>query len=219
MPPPLCASTRSIGTVLFVVYFVGVLLAAVREGELSGARMLRVTPSGATYATATVASVTTDGDLRGMVAGPCAAPAVEHWLVGGSTSVGSSGRLVLQNPGRTPATVSLEAWGASGPVVLGSQSLVVVPPGEQVVTMLEAIAPDQSRLALHVTAEGGAISGRWPAARLFCVYTSTVRLCSRQRRRRPARPRTFRALGLRRSLLGADARDEAFDLSRSTAPG
>jgi hypothetical protein len=132
-------------------------VAAVREGPVSGARMLRTTPGGATFATATVASVTTDGDLRGMVAGPCAAPAVEHWLVGGSTAVGSSGRLVLQNPGRTPATVTLEAWGASGPVVLGSQSLVVVPPGEQVVTMLEAIAPDQSRLALRVTAEGGRV--------------------------------------------------------------
>jgi len=105
-------------------------VAAVREGPVSGARM---------------------------AAGPCAAPAVEHWLVGGGTAVGSSGRLVLQNPGRTPATVTLEAWGASGPVVLGSQSLVVVPPGEQVVTMLEAIAPDQSRLALHVTAEGGRV--------------------------------------------------------------
>ncbi|GHH75769.1 DUF5719 family protein [Promicromonospora soli] len=132
-------------------------VAAVLEGAPPGARMLRVTPGGATYATATVASVTTDGDLRGMVAGPCAQPAVEHWLVGGSTSVGSSGRLVLQNPGRTPATVTLEAWGASGPVALGSQSLVVVPPGEQVVTMLEAIAPDQNRLTLHVTAEGGRV--------------------------------------------------------------
>ena len=132
-------------------------VAAVRQGEPSGARMVRVTPGGATYAAATVASVTTEGDLRGMIAGPCAVPAVEHWLVGGSTAVGSSGRLVLQNPGGTPATVTLEAWGASGPVVLGSQSLVVVPPGEQVVTMLEAVAPDQSRLALHVTAEGGRV--------------------------------------------------------------
>ncbi len=132
-------------------------VAAVGEGTLPGARVLHVTPGGATYATGTVASLTTGGDLRGLVAGPCAEPAVEHWLVGGSTSVGSSGRLVLQNPGRTPATVTLEAWGASGPVVLGSQSLVVVPPGEQVVTMLEAIAPDQSRLALHVTAEGGRV--------------------------------------------------------------
>ncbi|WP_369369639.1 DUF5719 family protein [Promicromonospora sp. Populi] len=131
--------------------------AEVRAGELAGARQLRVTPGSATYATGTVASVTTDGDLRGLVAGPCTLPAVEHWLVGGSTSVGSSGRLVLQNPGRTPATVTLQAWGASGPVVLGSQSLVVVPPGEQVVTMLEAIAPDQGRLALHVTAEGGRV--------------------------------------------------------------
>lgn len=131
--------------------------AAVLDGRLPGARVLRLTPGPATYAAATVASVTTEGDLRGLVAGPCVEPAVEHWLVGGSTSVGSSGRLVLQNPGRTAATVTLQAWGASGPVVLGSQSLVIVPPGEQVVTMLEAVAPDQSRLALHVTAEGGRV--------------------------------------------------------------
>ncbi|MFD7309025.1 DUF5719 family protein [Promicromonospora sp. NPDC059942] len=131
--------------------------AAVLDGRLPGARVLRLTPSAATYAAGTVASVTTEGDLRGLVAGPCVEPAVEHWLVGGSTSVGSSGRLVLQNPGRTAATVTLQAWGASGPVVLGSQSLVVVPPGEQVVTMLEAVAPDQGRLALHVTAEGGRV--------------------------------------------------------------
>lgn len=131
--------------------------AAVRTGTPPDARVLRLTPSAATYAAATVASLTTEGDLRGLVAGPCAEPAVEHWLVGGGTSVGSSGRLVLQNPGRTPATVTLQAWGASGPVVLGSQSLVVVPPGEQVVTMLEAVAPDQNRLTLHVTAEGGRV--------------------------------------------------------------
>ncbi|MFI2365973.1 DUF5719 family protein [Promicromonospora sp. NPDC019610] len=131
--------------------------AAVLDGRLPGARVLRLTPGTATYAAGTVASVTTEGDLRGLVAGPCVEPAVEHWLVGGSTSVGSSGRLVLQNPGRTAATVTLQAWGASGPVVLGSQSLVVVPPGEQVVTMLEAVAPDQGRLALHVTAEGGRV--------------------------------------------------------------
>jgi len=131
--------------------------AAVREGTLPGTRVLRLTPGGATYAAGTVTSVTTEGDLRGLVAGPCVTPAVEHWLVGGSTTVGSSGSLVLQNPGGTPATVRLEAWGASGPVVLGSQSLVVVPPGEQVVTMLEAIAPDQPRLAVHVTAEGGRV--------------------------------------------------------------
>lgn len=131
--------------------------AAVAAGDLPGPRLLRVTPGGATYAAGTVTSVTTGGDLRGMLAGPCTQPAVEHWLVGGGTAVGSSGRLVLQNPGRTPATVALEAWGATGPVALGSQAVVVVPPGEQVVTQLEAVAPDQARLALHVTAEGGRI--------------------------------------------------------------
>lgn len=110
------------------------------------------------FAAATATSVTTQGDLRGLVAGACREPAIEHWMVGGSTDIGSSSRLVLQNPGRTAASVSLAVWGPAGPVTLGSKALVVVPPGEQVETSLEAIAPEQPRVVVRATSQGAHIN-------------------------------------------------------------
>ncbi|GAB4083692.1 hypothetical protein GCM10028784_03220 [Myceligenerans cantabricum] len=126
-----------------------------QEAPDDAASVLRAEPGAVAAATAT--SVTTAGDLRGLVAGACRAPAIEHWLAGGSTDVGSSSRLVLQNPGRTAASVSLAAWGPSGPVTLGGQAVVVVPPGEQVSTTLEAIAPGQRRLVVHAVSQGARV--------------------------------------------------------------
>lgn len=120
------------------------------------ARVVRAAPGALAAATAT--SVTTAGDLRGLVAGACRTPEIEHWLVGGSSDVGSSSRLVLQNPGRTAASVSLEVWGPSGPITLGGQALVVVPAGGQTSTTLEAIAPGQGRLVVHATSQGARVT-------------------------------------------------------------
>ncbi|MBO0609153.1 DUF5719 family protein [Myceligenerans salitolerans] len=133
------------------------------EGEGSGdgtgaeaARVVRAGPGAVAAATAT--SVTTAGDLRGLVAGACREPAIEHWLVGGSSEVGSSSRLLLQNPGRTAASVSLEVWGPSGAVTLGGQAVVVVPAGQQVSTTLEAIAPQQGRIVVHAVSQGARVA-------------------------------------------------------------
>nr|WP_240643886.1 DUF5719 family protein [Antribacter gilvus] len=134
---------------------------AVLRGTLpDDARVVRAEVSGADVsAVAGVsASVTTAGDLRGLAAGACAAPGIDHWLVGGSTEVGSSARLVLQNPGWTAAKVRLRAWGPSGPVALGGQAALVVPPGGQAEALLEGLAPEQRRLALHVAATGGRVT-------------------------------------------------------------
>src|SRR5690606_36470373 len=72
--------------------------AAVVAGDLPGPRLLRVTPGGATYAAGTVTSVTTGGDLRGMIARPCTQPADEHWPVGAGTAVRSAGRVRQPDP-------------------------------------------------------------------------------------------------------------------------
>lgn len=134
--------------------------AAVLTGTTpDGGQALRAQPGeGPFRAVGAVASVTTAGDLRGLAAGACAAPSVEQWLVGGSTDVGGSARLVVQNPGPTAATVHLEAWGPSGQVALGSGGLFVVPAGSQVETLVEAVAPEQRRLALRVRADGGVVT-------------------------------------------------------------
>ncbi|WP_251150334.1 DUF5719 family protein [Cellulosimicrobium sp. Marseille-Q4280] len=107
---------------------------------------------------AAVGSVTTAGDLRGLAAASCGRPGVSHWLVGGSTEVGSSAQLVLQNPGLTPATVQVSVWGQGGEAVLAGGGQQLVGPGEEVVTLVEAAAPEQRRLVVHVEASGGLVS-------------------------------------------------------------
>ncbi|MBD5786400.1 hypothetical protein IF650_09425 [Cellulosimicrobium terreum] len=109
-------------------------------------------------AAASAGSVTTEGDLRGLAAATCTRPDVSHWLVGGSTEVGSSSQLVLQNPGLTPATVQVTVWGQGGPVVVEGGGQQLVGPGERVVTLLEASAPEQRRTVVHVEASGGLVA-------------------------------------------------------------
>ncbi|UKJ65523.1 hypothetical protein H1Q78_09660 [Cellulosimicrobium cellulans] len=107
---------------------------------------------------ASVGSVTTAGDLRGLAAASCSRPAISQWLVGGSTQIGSSTQLVLQNPGLTPAVVQVDVWGQGGAAVLSGGGQQLVGPGEEVVTLVEAAAPEQRRLVVHVSATGGLVS-------------------------------------------------------------
>ena len=119
----------------------------VRPGEDAGPRVA-----------ASVGSVTTAGDLRGLAAASCARPGISQWLVGGSTQIGSSTQLVLQNPGLTPAVVQVDVWGQGGAAVLSGGGQQLVGPGEEVVTLVEAAAPEQRRLVVHVAATGGLVS-------------------------------------------------------------
>ncbi len=134
--------------------------AAVLRADVDATAVLRAQPATgeAFRAAGTLASVTTDGDLRGLAAAPCTTPATSHWLVGGSTEVGASARLTVQNPSPRPATVTLEAYGPSGVVALGGRGSFVVAPGEAVVTRLESLAPEQSRVAVHVRSAGARVN-------------------------------------------------------------
>ncbi len=105
-----------------------------------------------------VVTQTSAGDLRGLVASACRPAAVQTWLVGGSTSVETSARLVLQNPGRTPATVSIAVWGSTGPVDLAATPDILVPPGVERSVLLEGLAVEQPRIVVRVTSSGGAVS-------------------------------------------------------------
>lgn len=98
------------------------------------------------------------GDLRGLVAAPCRAAVNEAWLVGGSTTLGSSARLVLQNPGATPAQVTLEVWGPSGPVELAGAAQYIVPAGSERAVLLEGAAAEQARIVVHMVASGGLVT-------------------------------------------------------------
>lgn len=132
----------------------------VRELVPGGATVVRAGP--ADDATAWLAGAvgvrTGSGDLRGTAASSCQEPAADLWLVGGSTSLGSSARLVVQNPGRTPATVELELWGPGGRVEPAGSPELLVPPGEERAVLLEGLAAEQERVVVHLHATGALVT-------------------------------------------------------------
>lgn len=144
---------------------VGAVAAGVEAGVLvrpgaDAGLVLRAAPAGETppWAAAAVAWRAGTGDLRGLAAASCQRPAATSWLVGGSTELGSSARLVLQNPGATAATVSLRLWGARGPVEPAGAPDYLVAPGEETAILLEGLAAEQGQLVVEVIATGGLVT-------------------------------------------------------------
>lgn len=128
--------------------------------DVAGPAVLGASPVGgvaALVAGATLARADI-GDLRGLAAARCLEPAASGWLVAGSTEIGSSSRLVFDNPGSTAATIRLEAWGAVGPVELGQGAVVLVPARSERALLLEAVAPGEPRLAVRLTVDGGQVA-------------------------------------------------------------
>ena len=110
------------------------------------------------WAAGAVVVTTPAGDLRGSAAASCQTPGPEAWLVGGSTDLGSSARLVLQNAGGTPASVEVELWGPAGRVELAGSPEYLVPPGSERAVLLEGVAAQQKRIVVHVRASGGLVA-------------------------------------------------------------
>lgn len=106
----------------------------------------------------TSSAVVTDGDLRGLAAGGCAAATSDVWLVGGSTELGNTADLVLVNPGVTTAQVRLTVWGPAGEVDLSSGVDVLVAPQSSRTVVLAGIAAEERRVVVHAQASGGQIS-------------------------------------------------------------
>jgi len=117
-----------------------------------------------------------DGDLRSLAGGSCVVPAAEAWLVGGSTEVGSSARLVLTNPGLTQVTVDLTLWDGAGLIDTVGTSGLVVPPESQRAVLLEGIVAEASRLAVRVLATGGDLAVYLQHARMHALTPAGVDL-------------------------------------------
>lgn len=106
---------------------------------------------------ATSSTLVTAGDLRGLTAASCQAPATESWLVGGATVLSSTAHLLLDNAGTTPAEVLLQVWGPTGPVDLTGERYLVAP-GAQEVVVLGGVAAEQRGLVVRVQASGGRVT-------------------------------------------------------------
>jgi hypothetical protein len=129
---------------------------------------------GAPQVAAAVGTLTPSGDLRGLTAATCGRPGAELWLVGGSTTLGSSARLVLQNPGATAVTVGLDLWGPSGPVELAGAPQFLVPPRQERVVLLEGLAAEERRIVVRLTAAGGLVTAHLQDSALRGVVPAGV---------------------------------------------
>ncbi|MFF1384829.1 DUF5719 family protein [Arthrobacter sp. NPDC058288] len=100
----------------------------------------------------------TDGDLQGSAAAGCQQPANDLWLVGANTSLGRTAVLNLSNASSTPATVSLELFGAQGQIQAPGSRGLLVAPGATRSIVLAGLAPDQEKLSIHARSAGGPVT-------------------------------------------------------------
>ena len=104
------------------------------------------------------------GDLAGLAGLTCMPVATDQWLVGGATTLGSSARLVLTNPGATSVRASVQLHTPVGPVE-GATS-IIVGPGAQESVLLEALETEMPATAVHITAGGLGVSAAVQDSRL-----------------------------------------------------
>ncbi|UWX97940.1 DUF5719 family protein [Arthrobacter zhaoxinii] len=166
-PPPAELSSVTDGSVLKAVGggtdvpLAGARTAGVvRDQPVSAASLLSAEPAGDLQVTAGAAMTYTaaDGDLAGVTAANCQAPANDLWLVGARTNVGATAVLQLTNPSQTAADVDLELYGASGPVEGPGSRGIAVAPGETRSVVLAGLAANQESLAVRVRSSGGPVA-------------------------------------------------------------
>jgi hypothetical protein len=100
----------------------------------------------------------TDGDLRGSAAAVCQQPANDLWLVGANTSLGRTAVLNLSNASATPATVSLDLYGAKGQIQAPGSRGLLVAPGSTRSVVLAGLAPGQDKLSIRARSAGGPVT-------------------------------------------------------------
>ncbi|WP_353988398.1 DUF5719 family protein [Ruicaihuangia caeni] len=96
--------------------------------------------------------------VRGFAASDCAAPASDVWIVGGASTVGRTGVLIVTNPTEVAATVDISLFGASGPIAAPGATGIVISPRAQRLVPLAAFAPDEESPVVRVQSRGGGIT-------------------------------------------------------------
>ena len=105
-----------------------------------------------------------NGDIEGWSAMSCGPPVIEQWLVGGSTALGSSARLVLSNPSGAPTEATVTVYGPLGEVA--DTMIVPVAPGAQADRLLEALAAELPAMVVRVEATGPGVVAALQDSRL-----------------------------------------------------
>ncbi|SEC01213.1 hypothetical protein SAMN04489806_2368 [Paramicrobacterium humi] len=95
--------------------------------------------------------------LAGFAAAGCADTGSETWLVGGSTDVGRTTLVILNNPADVDAAVDLVVSGENGAVDAPNAHDIRVPAHSQKVVSLAGIAPNTALPVVHVVSTGADI--------------------------------------------------------------
>ncbi len=96
-----------------------------------------------------------DGDDRGFAAAACQRPTSDMWLLGGGGEASRRERLIIANPGAAPIEVSVAVLGAKGPISPDHPTVVAVPPESRTAVLVDALAPNESAPAVHLTTPVG----------------------------------------------------------------
>lgn len=103
--------------------------------------------------------------VRGLGSVACGEAVADAWLVAGGGAPGRQERLLLTNPGENSVTVDVTLHGQDGVVPGATGQGVVVPPGERVTVLLDALSATEESPVVHVTTEGGVVhavlNDRW----------------------------------------------------------
>jgi hypothetical protein len=96
-----------------------------------------------------------NGDLAGLAAASCIEPRMDTWLVGGSTRLGNSARLVLVNPSAVISNIIVTVYGPTGTI---EQPIVrSLGPSSSESILLEGVASELATLVVHVEASGAGV--------------------------------------------------------------
>jgi hypothetical protein len=137
------------------------LLAGVVSGrEVDGVSVLSADAQGNRQpaAGAVLSYAAEDGDLQGSAAAACQQPGNDLWLIGANTALGRTAVLNLTNASTTPATVSLDLFGAEGQIQAPGSRGLLVAPGTTRSIVLAGLAPGQERLGVRVRSTGGPVA-------------------------------------------------------------
>lgn len=95
--------------------------------------------------------------ISGLASSVCGEGSTDQWLVGGSTEVGRTTLLFLNNPLDVEAVVGLDIYGENGKVDAPGTANIIVKPRSQRILSLAAFAPNLVQPVVHVTTSGGQV--------------------------------------------------------------
>lgn len=93
----------------------------------------------------------------GLAVAACTEAVASAWLVGGSSDIGRTTLVILNNPSSVQAAVDLTVSGETGRVDAPGATGIIVPPGAQRIVSLAGLAPNLKSPVVQVQSRGGLV--------------------------------------------------------------